>query len=231
MATPSITERRKTVTAYLLKHLNMMDSSGTNAKRYETLFKGMSDREFDTFMHELKDGTSELYVLFPNMKINMDLSAFVKTAQAVGVKLMERLRMVDTTTGETYLSPYEYLVIRIPIRRLRQFVKSKMSVPAGDTHIDALTGQVTKPDRASGLSYVETQILYARGLENTIKELTQVRGGNVKQYAQFKQSLEETGEASLFDLDQNTATQSVSAMSVMFNAMLFEHNLNPLKGL
>jgi hypothetical protein len=225
------TQKRKSIEAKILKCVKTMDPTETNYNRYKTMFSKMSDAQFDQLMKDIRDKKANLYMLFPNMKVPMSIPAFIQAADELGIKVTERLKRKDSVTGKTYTTPNEYMILKLPVRRARQFLKHKSAVAESDVHVDALTGQVIKPDKASALSYVETQLLYAKDLQNTIRELIKVRGGDVVAYAQFKQQLDEAGEAYLNALDPNTVTQSSITAATLLTSMLFDHNLVPNKNL
>ncbi len=124
-----------------------------------------------------------------------------------------------------YTSPHRYLILRLPIRRAKQFLDHKLSVADSDKKLDSLTGQVSKPDKASTISYVEAQLLYARGLEHTLNEFVKVRGGDIHALSNFKQQLEEGGSAKLSSLDPNSLPRSTLIMNRILKCMYIDNNI------
>ena len=138
---------------------------------------------------------------------------------------MHRLWLPDPVTGRKFLTNEQYMVIRIPIRRAQQEVDKKLSVPESDVHIDALTGQVTGPDKAGSISTVEMRALHTRGLGTVLQEYVRVRGGDLTAYGDFKRQLEETGEVSMAQLDPTTRSRSSVITGVLFRSILLDNNL------
>jgi hypothetical protein len=216
---------RTLATDHILKTIKLMDPSGFNNKRYEKFFSDMSDAQFDAYMKQLKAKKVKLVIYAPNLKVFLKNKDLLAAADHLKLKLFERLRMVDESTGKPYMTRHEYLVLRLPVRRARQFLMHKLSVAESDKKIDALTGQVTKPDQASSISFVETQLLGARGLDKTLLEFVKVRGGDVHSFASFKQQLEDNGEAILGSLDPSSVPRSAVVMGVILRCMFLDNNL------
>lgn len=214
--------KRKAVQDYILKYLKMMEPTGKNVKLYENKFKEISDARFDEWMKYIRDGKCVLSVYVPiGVKINID--DLLKTAKELGIKLSTRLKFWDDTTGTYYTTAHEYVVLELPIRRMAQFIDHKLSVPEGDSHVDLLSGQVMKPDKAGGLNQTEVQALYARGLTNTILELIKYRGGDVTALAEYNRELEETGRTTI-GRDTGSVVRSAVILDVLYSGMHIETN-------
>lgn len=215
--------KRRQVEAYVLQHLQTMDPTGSNAERYRAAFAKMDDAAFDTFMTQIKEGKRTLVLYAPNMVVALQMPHLLAAARAVNCKLFERLRL--WSNGRWFITKHEYLVLLLPVRRLKQYLMDKISVPESDQTIDLFTGQVVKPDKGSSLSLVEMQTLDSKGLHKALIELTNVRGGNVPAYASFKAQLEETGTAALTTTDMSGAIRSVVVADVQLKAMHLDTNL------
>lgn len=220
-----MTPKRKKAEEYILKIMKEMEPGGTNHNRYKEMFASMSDKDFDAYMHDLKAGKKKLICYAPNMKVTLQSPDLLKAAKTVDAELFTKVTFHDEVTGLKYTTPDEILILKLPIRRTRQYLKHGISVPDSDSKIDALTGQVIKPDQASRFSFVEMQILYGRGMTNTITEFMKVRGGDIHAYAQFKQSLEEMGECQLQSLDPDTLPRCVMTTSLLLKSMCIDNNL------
>ena len=198
---------------------------GSNYERYKALFKSMNDAQFETYMKELRAGKRKLTFLAPNMKVVLKLENLMKAAENIGAELFTRLTFKDPATGITYTPDDKHMVLELPIRRTRQYLHHGTSVADSDTRIEAMTGQVTKPDQASKFSFPEMQLLYGRGMNKTIIEFMKIRGGDINAYANFKQQLEETGNFSQESLDPTTITRSVKVASLILKCMFLDNNL------
>lgn len=220
-----MSDKRKKATDHILKHVSLMDPSGTNTKRYKEMFDKMGDAQFDQYMKDLRDKKVKLALYVPNMKIPLKITNILKTADALNLEFFERLKLTDEVTGQPYLTPNKYLVLKLPVRRARQFLLHKLSVADSDKKIDALTGQVSRPDKASSISFVESQLLYSRGLSKTLDEFVKIRGGDIHAFSTFKQQLEETGSVRLESIDPTTVPRSAVVMGVVLKCMLLDNNL------
>ena len=211
---------------YVVDIIRTIEPSGDNANRYKSFLEDMTLDEFDTFIQHLKAGNTNIHMYAPNVKVNLNQKDILKAAAKVGVLLEEKIWLQDKVTGKKYLTPNEYLILQLPIRRVSQFLLHKMAVPDSDKKIDTLTGQVTGDDRSSSITQVEIQALFARDLKNTLVELVKVRGGDVNAYASMKQQISETGEATLNALDPNTTARSVVIAGIFLKSAMIDNNLS-----
>lgn len=215
--------KRKQAQDYICSKIDLLDPTKRESKRYRDMFAKMSDKEFDEFMCDLRDGKEVLYIYSVNAKDKVDIDIYKKAALEMGVKIAERIRMWDPVTESYYLTPNEYVVLEVPIRRMSQFQDHKLSVPEGDSKIDILTGQVVAQDKAGSISRVEAQTLYAKNLNNVIVELTKYRGGDINAFADYKRELEETGHTSI-SKETNSVPRSAVILDVFLSGMHINSN-------
>jgi hypothetical protein len=223
----STTEKRKKTTAFLLKALDRMDtfSDTKNAKFYRDLFNGMTDSEFDQYMRDMRDGNECFYVYMPNMSKRPSLDTLIEIAKENRVEIFHRIKMLDEHTGEYFVTSHKYPVLRLPIRRMQQFLDKKMSVPRGDTKVNSMTGQVAFEDQSAKLSNPEIQALQSKGLSNTLNELVAIRGGNVEAWSgEMKRQAEEQGKVLLSDIDGGTS-RTAQVTQVLLECMMLSTNL------
>jgi len=218
--------KRKKVEDYILKNVGQLDRSGLNVKRYKELFAKMDDNLFDRWMQEIRDDRKKVLTFqAPNMKVTVEFEDIFEVADRIGLKLFERIKLWDSTTKRYFTTPQEYMIVMLPARRLKQYLKSKISIPESDTVTDLFTGQVIKPDKGSSVSLVEIQTMFSKGLTQTITEVANVRGGNIHSYAAMKAQLEETGEAHLSDLDQGNRVRSSVVVNSYLTSLLLQSNI------
>lgn len=223
--TPIINKKRQDIVNYICDTYDKIDPSKTNSKIFRGVVDKMSDKEFDQFMNYIKEGKYQLHIIAPNLKINLKNENILKAADSVGCQLFHRFWVDDPSTGRKFLTDNEYLVIQVPIRRQQQFLDEKIAVPDHDRTIDGMTGQVTGDSRNCSVTNPEIQILAARGLNNTLQEFVNVRGGNINNYNDFRRALEETGECNLGDLDPNSKTRVAVVGGVLLKSMMLDTNL------
>lgn len=217
--------KRKELQNFILETINNLEPSGLNKKRYEDMFSKWSDTQFESYMAGLRDGAHKIVLYVPNLKINLKMANIFKVSHDLGMELFERVRLWDSITKRYYLTPQKYPILLLPVRRLKQFLMDKISVPESDTKIDAFSGQVVKPDKGASISSVEMQTILSKGLKTSISELIRVRGGDINAYAVFKSQLEETGSASLNEIPDDSRARSSVIMGVYFHAMHIDNNV------
>ena len=218
---------RKEAEKFIIKYIGKLDTSGLNVKLYEKRFKEMSDKEFKSLMEEIKNDTFTLPIFAPNQsKVKLTTDKALSVAKELGHSFFERLRLTDPSTGETYLTNIEYLVIDLPVRRQSQLLSKKITIPKSNKTIDSLTDQATGPSKGASLSFPELQVLVGKEMNSTIEELIKVRGGDTKAYQQFNQSIIKTGSGSLENVRTlETRAKSVDTLSIILKGMHLDNNL------
>ena len=225
-STPSkIAQKKKKILDYICKLCDTMEPSGLNSKRYRQIIGQMNDKEFDQFMNYMKEGKWQLHLVAPNMIVNLQNEDLLKACDLIGLDLFQRVWMYDRATGRKYLTDNKYMFVKLPIRRQQQFLDEKISVPDNDRTIDGLTGQVTGDSRSCSITNPEIQILAARGLDKTMQELVNIRGGNIHGYSEFRRMLEENGEADLDMIDPNSRTRASVVGGKLLQSMMLDTNL------
>lgn len=225
-STPSkIAQKKKKILDFICKLCDTMEPSGLNSKRYRQIIGQMNDKEFDQFMNYMKEGKWQLHIVAPNMIVNLQNEDLLKACDLIGLDLFQRVWMYDKATGRKFLTDNKYMFVKLPIRRQQQFLDEKISVPDNDRTIDGLTGQVTGDSRSCSITNPEIQILAARGLNNTLQELVNIRGGNIHGYNEFRRMLEENGEGDLDMLDTGSRTRASVVGGKLLQSMMLDTNL------
>ena len=224
-APSKIAQKKKKILDFICKLCDTMEPSGLNSKRYRQIIGQMNDKEFDQFMNYMKEGKWQLHIVAPNMIVNLQNEDLLKACDLIGLDLFQRVWMYDKATGRKFLTDNKYMFVKLPIRRQQQFLDEKISVPDNDRTIDGLTGQVTGDSRACSITNPEIQILAARGLDKTMQELVNIRGGNIHGYSEFRRMLEENGEADLDMIDPNSRTRASVVGGKLLQSMMLDTNL------
>ncbi len=218
-------EKRIKVQNFIYKHMSILDPSEENTKRYKTFFENMTDEQFDQYMIKLREGKEQIYINMPNLKSNIKINDIFRTSDSLGLDIFERIYLTDTATGNVYLTPERYMILELPVRRVRQYLQHKLSVPDSDKKIDLLSGQVIKPDKAASISLVEMQTLAARDLFYTITEIAKYRGGDIHAYAELRRQLEENGSAQITMEDTGSKARSTVILDVLLSGMHLDSNI------
>ena len=217
--------RRKKAEAWLLRFVSTIDPSGFNHRYYTGIMSKLTDEQFFAWGERIRDGRTHLWVYAPNGEVFLRLKDVEKAAKMTNTSLHERITQYDEATDRWYTSPHEYPILRVPVRRLKQYQMDKLAVPESDRTLNPLTGQVTRPDKTSSISMSEGQTYDGKGLLKTLVEFTNIRGGNEIGYASMRRDLEETGRAKMSELDNSGRTTSVRTASDYLRAMHIDNNL------
>ena len=218
---------RDAATKAILKYVEKILPGSPNTQMYKDLLGKLSDKAFDDYMKKLASGEETLYIVSPNLaKEKIDVQRNIEIAKELGHSFFEKLWLTDSQTGQTYLTPLEYFVVDLPVRRQVQLLVKKVSIPEDNKHLDQLTGQPTGPSKGSKISFPELQVLFAQGLEDTITELIKFRGGDEKAYNAMNRSIYATGGVSLKDLEKTpTKVKAVTTLSTLLKAMHLDNTL------
>ncbi len=182
---------------FILKYIEKLMPGSENTRIYSELFRSMDDQTFHEFMESLEREETTLAVIAPNFgKVKLDTKRNLEIATELGHNFFEKLWIKPDDNSPAYLTPVEYLVMDLPLRRQAQLLVKKMSIPEDNQSVDDLTGQPSGKSEAAKLSYPETQVLAALNLDKTLNELLKYRGGDTQGFNAMNDSFARTGGAS-----------------------------------
>lgn len=218
--------KRKAVQDYVLKTLEIQEPGRYNHKRYEEFFDSLDDKAFHSWMETLRSSPhAKITLMVPPFKVVLDPKDSFTAAKFLGLELMERLRLWDPVGKRYCLTPERYYILKLPIRRLKQYLLDGLSVPDSDKRLNPLTDQVVKPDKGSAISFPQAQMIAEKGLTTTLHELMTIRGGDLEAYSKMKAQIEETGEASVDVMEGTSGVRSVRTLRSFLNAMHLTSNI------
>lgn len=219
---------REKATKEAVRLLSMFAGYTDGVKEVEAMLNALSDKDFDVYMQQLRDGSEILPYIHPNLsEVKLSTVRNLEIADELGHNFYERIWIEDADTGDKNLTDVEALIVDLPFRRQQQHLSKKIGIPSSNRSIDETTGQVTGASKGSRLSYPEMQIgLYSQGLEYSTLELFTIRGGNTKANA----ALEANATKNIFpsireSYDNNTEVVSNRTLSSYLTAAMFDHNL------
>ena len=197
---------RSSAEKFILQFMDEIDPSGYNKEKYIEIFKNMSDKDFDTYMKDIRDGHASL-VLFTSMFKTKSITVEnnIKIAKKYGLEFFEHLIISGKDGLPDFKTPIKYLIIDLPFRRQSQNLVKKISVPENNKSIDELTYQPTGDSKAAKISYPELQVLTGMGLEKSTEELIRFRGGDRNGFNAYNAMFLRYGNANLKTLN-NYAT-------------------------
>ena len=214
---------RKKITDRILKTLLLMEPEGSNRDLYKDKFSKMSDKEFETYIKSIKDKKQKINIYIPNIKTTLSVDDLLKAGDDLNIKFFKKIKLFDEISKRYIELPNEYLNIKVFIKRVKQHLTNKMSVPSSDKKISNITEQVLKPDKSSNISQIELQTLLSKGLTDTAHEMFTIRGGNQERYNTIKNELFTSGVVHLGK--SNTRSEVTNVVNIMLKAMHVNSNL------
>ena len=189
---------RKLSQEFILSLIDNIVPGGENRAMYEEKFKNYTDKDYDNFIKRLESGEEFLVVTVPNFgKSKISVQRNIAIAKKLGIRFYQRVWVGKKGNSPEYLTPEEYPILDLPLRRASQLLVKKMTVPENNKVIDRLTGQPTKVSSKASISYTELELLASMGLDNSITELMKYRGGDTKGFNAMVKSLSRYGRANL----------------------------------
>lgn len=219
--------KRTEVTNFIAESIDKILPDGHNKKRTLDFLNSMTDKEFEQYLIDLKEGRQRLVIIAPNGKdIKLDLERNFKVAKELNIDFFKRI-WFDTPDGSgRYLSQDKYMVVDLPVRRQAQLLVKKISIPEDNKSIDTLTGQPAGKSKGSRISYPEVQMLAAMGLRNTLSEFMKYRGGDSKGFNAMNTMIQRTGGVSLRAIEPYAGkVKSTETLSSYLTAMHLRNNL------
>jgi hypothetical protein len=193
-----MTPNRQIAQNFIIEQIGKLAPGGKNKQIYVELFDEMSDEAFDKFMTDLESGESRLAVIVPNFgQEGVSTERNLELAKELGHEFFQRVWIEGTGDMPTYLTPIPYLVVDLPVRRQAQVLIKKISIPEDNKVIDDFTGQPTGRSKGSKMSFPETQVMAAMGLDNCLIEFLKFRGGDIKGFDAMNDSISKTGGVSM----------------------------------
>lgn len=188
---------RKKTEDYIIKTVESLVPGGGNKELYEKAFGEMSDSEFEQWMKDLSTGDKELTLQVGHMTDKkMSLERNFKIAKSLGHDFFQRLQMKPSKDSGPVLTPIKHMVLQVPNRRLAQTISKKMSAPTNMNVVDKLTGQPTNASKGAAVTFPDLQLLMPMsGMESTLREFMQFRGGDESGYNAMMIMLDRYGHA------------------------------------
>lgn len=212
---------RKAAEDSIMSFIKDIDKSGYNVDKYKIIFKNMSDKDFDLYMKDIRDGKATLVLFKPLYEAkSVTMENNLKIAPKYGLEFFEHLIYSNNEDSPDYKTPIKYLVVDLPYRRQSQTLVKKISIPDNNKVIDELTYQPTGDSKGAKVSYPELQVLIGMGLENSISELIRFRGGDRNGFNAYNSMFLRYGNANLKALENySTGVESTKTLKVYLTAL------------
>jgi hypothetical protein len=207
---------------FIIEYISKL-TGPVNVGLYKNKFSKMSDEEFDSFMRDLRDKKQRLCVIDANFgPERLSVKNNIQVAKELGKSLFQRVWVTQEPGKPSYLTPNEYIVTIMPLRRQAQLLSKKVSIPEDNNSVDDFTGQPTGKSKGSKISYPETQVLASFGLNNSITELLKYRGGDERGFAAMNTMIDRTGQVNLKTIEPYAGgVKSTQTLKSLMTAMHF----------
>jgi len=212
---------RKEIESFILKYVDKIDVSKTNGNMYRKVFKSMSDKDLEKLC------SKPLPIYAPNGgPVKIDHYKNIEICKELGHDPEQYCWLTDPKTNVTSRTKFKHLVLPLPVRRQTQLVEKKISISEHNRTIDKTTGQATGASKSSSFSFPQVYVMYSKGYDSTIKELMQIRGGNIKAGKVIDRNLRQTGSSSQkFEGSEKTRVKSTVVLGIIFTCMHLGNNL------
>lgn len=223
----TIATARKLVEAFIIQYVEKIAPGIGNKEIYQDFFSTLDDEGFDSYMSKLEKGEVKLPIFIPNSKAKVvTIDNNLKLAKELGHEFFTRLFISNKNNLPDHLTPVKYLVVDLPYRRASQTISKKIKIPKNNLVIDSLSGQATGTSKGAKISYPELLILASMGLDNTIGELMNIRGGDNKAFLAYNTFIDRYGKVSLNSLEQySSAVKSTTTLKTFLTAMHIRSNM------
>lgn len=208
---------RKEAEEFIIENVNAILAGNSNEPIYRKLFASMTDEAFEKFIDNLDKGIQSLCIIVPNFgKEKLDVGRNLELAEKLGHQFFQRIWVPAQRDMPSYLTPIPYLVVDLPLRRQAQLLQKKISIPEDNNSVDDFTGQPTGKSKGSRISYPETQVLAALGLNESVVEFLKYRGGDEKGFNAMNTMINRTGGVSMKAIEpfagKVKATETLSSL-------------------
>lgn len=212
---------------------NLLDPSGTNAKRFKDKWGKLSDKEFEKQMTAFfNDPTRKgFYLEIEEFERDLKMEDVLKASKELNIPLFEYVALPHingSVTEDVVVTPEPVPVGFIHGKRLQQTALKKNT---GSIHTDsrsAISGLVTGDDKNAVNSNVETYALTATNSKMAIRELLGPRADAMTAKNEMYANIQRDGYCSLDDLTRTQDKPTLNAIEAYFELMMLQTNLvNP----
>lgn len=214
--------KRKEAEDFILDLISKITKgSKENVENYKRFFATLSDEDFEKYINDLDTETKYLTIVFPNFsKEGPSTENNLKIADELGHNFFQKLWIEDKQEGYSYLTPKEYLIVDMNLRRASQLLTKKISVPDDNKVVDKMTGQPTGESKGARISYTELRLCVSMNLPGTMTELVKYRGGDSKGFSAMNAMVAKLGKANLDVLkNYDSGVESSKTVNTILNCM------------
>lgn len=194
-----MTPQRKKAEELVYNVMDKLDSKGYNSNYYRELFSSMDDKQFLDFCKKQLPFRfhTKPFVVEPKM---YDIEEALKV---LNVPLLEKVALpylyIDKEGNPVWSK--EAMVIYIHLKKMKQFITKKNSVPTNIDNRDMKTGMLVSFDKGGMTTDREMESLAVMGLDDTMDEFSTWRADYLDAKAMGYQTISTLGTISKKDID------------------------------
>lgn len=173
---------KSAMTSLIYRVFSALDPSGTNTKRFKTMFTDMSGIQFHNWMKGFfEDEDAYLTLEIVDCERTLRMEHIEAAAKVLKIPLYEYVYMPHITMDKKTVirTPERVPVGYLHIKRPQQTVAKKNGISVSSDARSHLTNQVTGTDKNGRESDLENNMLVALGMTNTLKEVNGPRADDM----------------------------------------------------
>lgn len=191
-------KQRKEAEQLIYEVMDKLDPKGYNSSYYKDIFSKMSDEEFTKFCKR------NLPIRFHTkpFEIEPKLYDVEEALKVLGVPLLEKVALpyVYRDKDGNPVWSKECMVIYIHIKKMKQFITKKNSIPSSIDNRDMKSGLLVSFDKGGKETDREMESLAVMGLDKTMKELSTWRADYMDAKSSAYQTISTLGTISEKDV-------------------------------
>jgi hypothetical protein len=218
--------KRQQIQDLVIKTMQLMDPTGINAKKYQSMFQSMNDEQFKQWIEAfLQDDKSNFRLdieEFGDGKRSLKFENIEKAANFLKVPLFEYVYLphISTNPNRPVRTKQPVLVGYLNIKRVQQFVTKKTGLSLDDTDRDEFTGKMKGDSKGGTTTGIENELLAGMGADKILSEISGSRADNVTEYNNMLSEIAEHGSVELENIKTNVYDKpTVLKADLFFMAM------------
>ena len=218
--------KRQKIQELVINTMKLLDPTGINAKKYQTMFESMNDAQFKQWIEPfLQDDKSNFRLdieEFGDGSRSLKFENVEKAANYLHVPLFEYVYLphLSTNPNRPVRTKNPVLVGYLNIKRVQQFVTKKTGLSLDDQDRDEATGRMKGDSKGGTMTGIENELLAGMGADKVLSEVSGARADNVTEYNNMLSEIAEHGSVKLENIKTNVYDKpSVMKADLYFMAM------------
>lgn len=210
MVVLQMNDKRQKIQDMVINTMKLLDPSGTNANKYQTMFQSMSDEAFTKWVQDFLQDEKSNFRLdieeFGNGTRSLKFENVEKAAKFLNVPLFEYVYIphLSTNPNRPVRTKQPVLVGYLNIKRVQQMVTKKTGLSLDDTNRDENTGRMKGDSKGGTTTGIENELLAGMGADKILSEISGARADNVTEYNNMISEIAERGSVKLENIKTNT---------------------------